>query len=39
MDDYQFIEVEIAKRYGAKTGYSKKSIGDFFINKEMIKDI
>lgn len=39
MDDYQFIEIEIAKRYNAKTEYSKKSIGDFFINDDPSKPV
>lgn len=39
MDDYQFIDSEIAKRYKAKTGYSKKSIGDFFINDDPSKPV
>jgi hypothetical protein len=39
MDDFKKIEVEIAKRYGAITRGTKKSIGDFLINEDTSKAV
>ncbi len=39
MDDYRTIEVRIAKKYGVEANFSRKSIGDFFIDNDITKPV
>lgn len=39
MDDYRAIEVEIAKKHGAKAKGTKKAIGDFLLGDDIKKPV
>ncbi len=34
MDDYKFIEVKMAEKYGSASNGTKKGIGDFYLNDD-----
>ena len=39
MDDYRLIEIETAKKHGATTKGTKKSIGDFLLKDNIQKPV
>ncbi|MDE0472640.1 MAG: hypothetical protein OXH57_11950 [Ekhidna sp.] len=39
MDDYKAIEIETAKKYGATTKGTRKSIGDFLLDDDIQKPV